>query len=71
MSDELEPLGPLAQGFLAAERRRGDVGRDVEDRLLARVAASVAIGAAVVTAASVASASSGGAGAGALGGGAA
>ncbi len=65
MSDELEPLGPLALRALAAEKGRGDVDAAMQERLLGRVVATVAVGAAVTAVASSAAAAAGKAGAGA------
>jgi len=59
MSDELEPLGPLALRALAAEQKRGAVDSALQERLLARVVASVAVGAAATVAASTAAAATG------------
>jgi hypothetical protein len=50
MSDDLEPLPPLgglALRAISAERARGDVDPAMQERVLGRVVASVAIGAAV------------------------
>jgi hypothetical protein len=50
MSDDLDPLPPLgglALRALSAERARGDVDPAMQERILGRVVASVAIGAAV------------------------
>jgi hypothetical protein len=56
MSEELEPLGPLALRALAAEQRRGDVDAMMQERLLGRIVASVAVGAAATAVAGTAAA---------------
>jgi len=65
MSDELEPLGPLALRALAAEKGRGDIDAAMQERLLGRVVATVAVGAAVTAVAGSAAAAAGKAGPGA------
>ena len=71
MSDDLEPLPPLgalARKALAAEQTRPDVDSAMQDRVLGRVVASVAIGvAATAVAAGTAHAAAGASGAGSAG----
>jgi hypothetical protein len=54
--EPLPPLGALARRALAAEQSRADVDAAMQDRVLTRVVASVAVGAAVSVAAGTASA---------------
>jgi hypothetical protein len=46
VADELEPLSPLAKRAIDAELRRADVDLDMRERVLARVAGTIAFGAA-------------------------